>query len=102
MTEQTGFADSGTTDDDVEEAPVRRPRPRSNKYRVKAYNPEMEVDKTIFSHEDQGAARRYVMTHHPRGREVYVEHPGGYKEHYSADLDHQGSEPWQEFTEEDD
>jgi hypothetical protein len=42
-------------------------------------------------------AQRYVEQRFPRGREHYVEHPDGYKEHYT----HGEDEPWQEFIPED-
>lgn len=94
MTETTGFVEEAG-----QEQPVRRARPKQTKYRVRAYNPDAEVDKVVFADEDHAIVKNYVQTHHPRGREVYVEHPDGYREHYSADLHHQGSEPWQEFEE---
>jgi hypothetical protein len=81
---------------------ARKPRPRPTKFRVKHYNPDSDNDRVLHSHEDKDQARRFVVQHHPRGREVYLEHPDGYREHYSADLAFQGSDPWQEFTEDED
>lgn len=49
----------------------------------------------------EAAARAHIVRNHPRGREVFLEHPDGHKEHYSADLAIQGDEPWQEFIDED-
>jgi|SRR5215471_12042621 len=72
------------------------------KYRVRRVTEEGH-DPVAFSHEDKRTAQRYVETNHPRGLEVYVQHPDGYREHYSADLAHQGHETggWQELTDED-
>ena len=55
----------------------------------------------VFEHEDEGTARQYVKTHHPRGAEVVLEAPDGSRQHYSADLESQGhSQPWQDWSRE--
>lgn len=67
----------------------RRVRRRKTDYTVRLLT-ESGADPVQFSHEDKGVARHYVETHHPRGREVYVEYPDGYREHFSADHKFQG------------
>lgn len=88
--------------EEYEETRVPRPKKRQTKFRVRRYNPESDFDPIVFAHEDKGVAQRYVKDNHPRGREVYLEHPDGYREHYSTDHEYQGSEPWMEFDEEED
>lgn len=98
---QTGIPETRETGEETETLRPRKRRPQT-KYRVRAYSPESDNDRVLFSHEDKGVARKHVETNYPRGREVYVEHPDGYREHYSADHAFQGSEPWLEFTEDED
>lgn len=81
------------------------PRPR----KVKARKPVYRVRKVTDTGEDPvvtkfdtlAEAHRYVEINHPRGREVYVEHPDGYSEHHSADLKQQGHDSggWLELSE---
>jgi len=82
--ESTGF---------VEEEAELKPRPvrKSRTHYVVRRMTESGNDPKVFSHEDKGVARRFVETNHPRGREVYVEGPDGYREHFSADHQYQGS-----------
>jgi hypothetical protein len=89
------------TDTTTEQASPRKVKP-STKYRVRRVTPD-GTDPVVFSHEDQGVARRYVEDNHPRGLEVYVQHPDGFREHYSADQEFQGSDNggWNELTDED-
>lgn len=97
MTETEGFApESGDTE--LKPRPVRRSRTH---YVVRRMT-ESGADPKVFSHEDKGVARRYVETNHPRGREVYLEHPDGYQEHFSADHKYQGSDTDGWFPLEDD
>jgi hypothetical protein len=111
-TEATGFApDPGTQaewqplpvgDETPEAAPApRKVRARKPVYRVRRLV-ETGEDPQITKFDTKAEARRYVETHHPRGREVYVEHPDGFTEHYSADLAHQGHDSggWVELTDE--
>lgn len=87
---------------EAEEAPPERRRVRpSVKYRVRRMT-EDGADPVVFGHEDRGVARRYVEINHPRGLEVYLQHPDGYREHYSADQHFQGSDNggWNELEEE--
>lgn len=86
-------------------APAKAPRPA--KHRVRLHNPDNysgDANRTIVSFEgDTGEvqARNYIKQHHPRGREVFYDGPAG-KEHYSADLDAQGSDPWTAYGEDED
>ncbi len=88
---------------DIPDSPAepRRVKP-SSKYRVRRITPDGS-DPVQFAHEDKGVARKFVADNHPRGREVYVHHPDGYREHYSADQAFQGSDNggWNELTDED-
>lgn len=88
--------------EDADETPAPRKVKPPTKYRVRRVTEEGH-DPVVFSHEDKGVARRFVETHHPRGLEVYVQHPDGYREHYSADQHFQGSENqgWNELLDED-
>lgn len=74
----------------------------TTRYRVRRVTPE-GMDPVVFSHEDKNVAKRYVTDNHPRGLEVYLQHPDGYREHFSDDLNYQGHEGggWQELTDED-
>lgn len=85
-----------------EDTPAPRKVKAQTKYKVRRVTEEGN-DPVIFSHEDKETARRHVVTNHPRGLEVYLQHPDGYREHFSADLSHQGHESggWQELTDED-
>lgn len=80
---------------------ARKVKP-ANVYRVRRVTPEGN-DPVVFKHEQKGVARKYVQTHHPRGLEVYVEHPDGYREHYSADQHFDGHDNggWNELNDED-
>lgn len=84
MTETTGFAEETA---DLEPRRVKKSRTHHVVRRIT----ESGNDPKVFSHEDQGVARRYVELNHPRGREVYVEGPDGYREYFSADHKFQGS-----------
>jgi hypothetical protein len=90
--------------DDLETEPTLTPR------KVKARKPVFRVRRLTETGDDPAVgpkydtlaqARRYVVLNHPRGREVYVEHPDGHQEHYSADLALQGEESggWTELSE---
>lgn len=86
MTETTGFAD-----EDVQELQPRKPKMRRNNYVVRRMT-ESGADPAVFTSEDKLLAQNFVKQHHPRGREVYLQHPDGYQEHYSADHEAQGHE----------
>jgi hypothetical protein len=88
----------GTPDNEGPRRPVKKP----TKYRVRRVT-EDGSDPSVFAHEDKNVARRYVETNHPRGREVYVHHPDGYREHFSDEHKFQGSDNggWTELTEDD-
>jgi hypothetical protein len=90
-----------TTRED-EDTPQPRKVRKPTKFTVRKITPD-GVDPVIFSHEDRGVARRHVEDNHPRGLEVYVQHPDGFREHYSADQHFQGSDNqgWNELTEDD-
>jgi hypothetical protein len=90
------------TDTAQEEEVTPRKVKAPTKYRVRRVTEEGN-DPVVFAHEDKGVARQYVKTNHPRGLEVYVQHPDGYREHYSADQEFQGSDNggWNELTDED-
>lgn len=81
--------------------PVARARPRPVKFRVRKYVAGLDTHPVLFSSENENAARRYITTNHPRGKEVYLEAPDGEKTHYSADLTHQGDDGWLEYTDDD-
>ncbi len=85
---------------DAEVTP-RKVKP-SSKYRVRRVTPEGN-DPVVFTTEDKGIARKHVKDNYPRGLEVYVQHPDGYREHYSADQEFQGSDNggWNELLDED-
>jgi hypothetical protein len=96
-------------DDDEGQAPVRPSRPKAKpKARIRVHNPDDytgNANKTLMSFEGDNAellARNYIKQHHPRGREVFLHLPNGSKEHYSADLDTQGEDPWTEYSEDED
>jgi hypothetical protein len=86
--------------------PVRKPQ--APKWRVRAHNPDDysgQSNKTVATFEGdtgEAQARTYIKQHHPRGREVFLHAPDGGMEHYSADLDAQGSDPWTEYSEDED
>jgi hypothetical protein len=86
MTETTGFADEET-----QELQPRKPKMRKSVYVVRRMT-ESGADPAVFSHEDQGVARHHIETNYPRGREVYLQHPDGYQEHFSAEHKAQGNE----------
>ena len=90
---------------DTATKPARAPRPK--KYRVRLHNADDytgQSNKTVFEDESENAARTYIKTHHPRGREVFLQLPDGSKEHYSADLAVQDGEEngWIEYSEDED
>jgi hypothetical protein len=95
-------------DDDSSSTLARRPRSKNANAKVRlvthpsAEASETGMGKTIFEHEDDAVARRYVETHHPRGREVVLQTSDGKVGHYSADLKAQGHDDggWQEFSDE--
>lgn len=78
----------------------RKVKARKPVYRVRRVT-ETGEDPVITKFDTKAQARKYVETNHPRGREVYVEHPDGYTEHHSADLAFNGHDDggWQEFSE---
>lgn len=93
---------AGIEEEEVEMAPApRKVRARKPVYRVRRIT-ETGEDPQVKKYDTQAEARRYVTLNHPRGREVYVEHPDGHQEHYSADLALQGHDNggWQELTDE--
>jgi hypothetical protein len=96
--EDTGFADETAVEEDPKPRKVRARKPV---FRVRKVS-ETGEDPTVTKFDTKELARRYVETNHPRGREVYVEHPDGYAEHFSGDLANQGHESggWQELTDE--
>lgn len=99
MTEETGFPEP---DSDV--AVMRPKRPRKAEYRVRRNDPTRDDYPVVAKFEGDATglnqARNYVKTNHPRGREVFIEHPDGMREHYSADHAHQGlSDGWISFDE---
>lgn len=91
--------------EDTESAMSRRPKPKNTNARVRlvthpsAESSETGMGRTIFEHEDDAVARKYVETHHPRGVEVVLQTSDGKIGHYSADLKAQGHEDggWQEW-----
>jgi hypothetical protein len=99
-TETEGFNPESPEADDAAPAP-RKVRARKPVYRVRRITDTGE-DPQLFKFDEKAQAHRYVETNHPRGRAVYVEHPDGYQEHYSADLNSQGHDGggWQEMTDE--
>lgn len=96
--EEDGFPPENPED---ENPPPRRVRARKPVYRVRRLT-ETGEDPTAAKFDTLAEARRHVETHHPRGREVYVEHPDGHQEHFSADLAYQGHDSggWEELTDE--
>jgi hypothetical protein len=88
-----------------QKAPARPARPaRPPSFKVRAHNPDDYVNpgKVIKDFPTETLARNYIVAHHPRGREVYLDLPNGDKEHYSADLAVQGDDPWIEYGEHED
>jgi len=74
---------------------ARPPKPaRPPSFKVRLANPDdyQTPGKVVFESDTERIARNYVKQHHPRGREVYLDLPGGSAEHYSADHDAQGHE----------
>lgn len=88
MTETEGFTN---TDDGVQELQPRKTKLRKTHYVVRRVT-ESGADPAVFSSPDEHLARRYVELNHPRGREVYLQHPDGYQEHFSAEHKAQGNE----------
>jgi hypothetical protein len=82
-----------TTPDPGTKTPVRA-RPKPARFRVRKNVQGMDTHPVLFSDESRALAERYIKTNHPRGREVYLEHPDGTRQHYSADHDHQGTDAW--------
>lgn len=83
---------SPVNDGDVTTEPEmtkRAVKPRKPVFRVRKIT-ENGDDPQVTKFDTKEEARRYVVLNHPRGREVYVEHPEGYREHYSADHAFQG------------
>lgn len=77
---------------------ARAPKPKApSKFKVMSATAP-EGTPAIFSSESEGAVRNYIRNNHPRGREVYIQTPDGSKEHYSADMGHQGDDPWVEYS----
>jgi len=89
-----------------EEGQARRPRRQNTNHKVRlvthpsAEASETGLGKTIFESDDEVAARRYVETHHPRGREVVLQTADGRVGHFSADLKAQGheNEGWLDYS----
>jgi hypothetical protein len=73
-------------------APARAPKPP--KYKVRKYVAGMDTHPVLFSDESQALAENFIRKNHPRGKEVYLEHPDGTRRHYSADHDNQGTDAW--------
>ncbi len=87
---------------DTEDTPTpRKVKARKPVYRVRRMT-ETGEDPQVVKYDTLPEARGYVVTNHPRGREVYVEYPDRHQEHYSADLALQGHESggWQELSDE--
>ena len=81
--ENTGFAE-----EPAPVRPVRRPRPRNTKHRVRATtdiqaqgNPTNGLGKTLFESENEQEARNYIVQRHPRGNEVALELADGTVRH---------------------
>lgn len=95
---------------DEEKTPAKTParprKPRPERHEVRAHNPDDysgTANKLVATFATEASARRYIKTNHPRGREVFYSNPqSGVKEHYSADLDAQGEDPWTEYSEDED
>lgn len=81
--------------------PAARARPKPVRFKVRRYVPGLDTHPVLFSDENENAAKRHVRENYPRGREVYLETPGGERMHYSADHDFQGDDPWLPFDEDD-
>ena len=98
--ESEGFAPEPA--EEVDDTPLqpRKVKARKPVYRVRKVT-DTGDDPQITKFDTLGEAHRYVETNHPRGREVYVEHPDGYQEHFSADHKAQGHEQggWFELSE---
>jgi hypothetical protein len=86
-------------DSETVKVPPRKPKPKQ--WIIRKNFPDA-LHPAVVKHPTEKAARDHIVRNHPRGREVFLEHPDGHREHYSADLALQGDEPWQEFTDEDD
>jgi hypothetical protein len=81
--------------------PAVRARPRPVKFKVRKYVAGLDTHPVLLATESESQAKRHIRENYPRGREVYLETPGGEKTHYSADHDYQGDDPWLPFNEDD-
>jgi hypothetical protein len=81
--------------------PARRPvKPAKPRYRVRVADlnqPDHAGADLVKPFDSEGVARKHITQNYPRGREVFLEKPDGSREHYSADLETQGEDPWVEF-----
>lgn len=78
-----------------------RVRPKPTKFKVKKFVQGMDNHPTLYADENRILAERYIKTNHPRGREVYLEHPDGTRQHYSADHESQGTDHWLDWEDDD-
>lgn len=91
-------------DDDTSTPRRVQRRNTSNRVRLvthpSAEASETGLGKTVFESDDEQAARRYVETNHPRGREVVLQTADGKVGHFSADHKAQGheNEGWLDFS----
>ena len=83
--------------------PVRPPKPP--KYKIRQHTPDDYTgnnSKVLQEFDTERQARNWIKQHAPRGRHVYLQLPNGDREHYSADLEMQGDDPWIEYHEDED
>jgi hypothetical protein len=91
---------------DDDNATARRAQRRNQNHRVRlvthpsAEASETGLGKVVFETDDENAARKYVETNHPRGREVVLQTSDGRLGHFSADLKAQGhdNQGWLDFS----
>jgi len=86
----------------AEETAARPKRPaRPPKWTVRRVdlNQPDHAGSNIVQFDSEGPARNHIMNNYPRGREVFLQAPDGSRQHYSADHDFQGDDPWQDFSE---
>jgi hypothetical protein len=72
------------------------------KFKVRKVVAGMDNHPVIYSSDNQTLAENYITANHPRGREVYLETPDGAKKHYSADHDFQGTDAWNDYSDDED
>lgn len=80
-----------------------KPAPKKPvKFKVRKVVAGMDTHPVIYTSDNQTLAENYITTNHPRGKEVYLETPDGAKKHYSADHDFQGTDAWNDYTDDED